>query len=147
MKQEDELLFKDLCARLPYGVKIEITYSKDSGSSLRARLCSEGINTLDTNILWLFQQSEIYIKPYLFPLSSMTEEQLNDFYATIRPVIEEALDAYKDDKTEYEGECPITLKDIKTDIVAVNWMLKNHFDMNGLIPKGLAIDCTNLNIY
>ena len=147
MKQEDELLFKDLCARLPYGVKIEITYSKDSGSSLRARLCSEGINTLDTNILWLFQQSEIYIKPYLFPLSSMTEEQLNDFYATIRPVIEEALDAYKDDKTEYEEERPITLKDIKADIVAVNWMLKNHFDMNGLIPKGLAIDCTNLNIY
>lgn len=149
MKQEDKelLLLHDICARLPYGVKIDVTYSKDSGSSLRARLCYEGINILTTNILWLFQQSEIYIKPYLFPLSSMTEEQLNDFYATIRPVVEEALDAYKDDKTEYEGERPITLKDIKTDIVAVNWMLKNHFDMNGLIPKGLAVDCTNLNIY
>ena len=148
MKQEDkELLLRDICARLPYGIKIEVTYSKDSGSSLRARLCSEGINILDTNILWLFQQSEIYIKPYLFPLSSMTEEQLNDFYATIRPVIEEALDSWKNDKTEYEGERPITLQDIKADIVAVNWMLKNHFDYRGLIPMGLAIDANGKNIY
>ena len=59
----------------------------------------------------------------------------------------ELYEPYGIDKTEYEGERPITLKDIKADIVAVNWMLKNHFDMNGLIPKGLAIDATGLNIY
>lgn len=28
-----------------------------------------------------------------------------------------------------------------------DWLNKNHFDYRGLIPKGLAIDCTNLNIY
>ena len=38
MKQEDKELFQDLCGRLPYGVKIDVIYSKDSGSSLRARL-------------------------------------------------------------------------------------------------------------
>lgn len=79
IQKDKELLLQDLCSRLPYGVKIEVTYSKDSGSSLRARLCREGINILDTNILGLFQQSEIYIKPYLFPLSSMTEEQKKEY--------------------------------------------------------------------
>lgn len=151
MKQEDKkLLLKDLCARLPYGVKVN--YNEE--------VCTIDSIGNDSELLLKNNDGEIVpkwgdslfisiekCKPYLFPLSSMTEEQLNDFYATIRPVIEEALDAYKDDKTEYKGERPITLKDIKTDIVAVNWMLKNHFDMNGLIPKGLAIDATGLNIY
>ena len=33
------------------------------------------------------------------------------------------------------------------ELSGINWLLKNHFDINGLIPKGLAIDATNLNIY
>ena len=72
---------------------------------------------------------------------------MNDFYATIRPVIEESLEEYANDETDYEGERPITMKTIKCDIVAVNWMLKNHFDINGLLPMDLAIDATGLNIY
>lgn len=130
MKQEDkELLLQDLCARLPYGVKIDVTYSKDSGSSLRARLCSEGINTLDTNILGLFQQSEIYIKPYLFPLSSMTVAQQNEFTKTLL--------------VSGGG----LLKVVNVTIETYDWLNKNHFDSRSLIEKGLAIDCTNLNIY
>ena len=142
MKQENKDLLKDLCARLPYDIKVQHedgVFNIDYISSMYGEVHLDIVDNYTIDI------SEV--KPYLFPLSSMTEEQLNDFYATIRPVIEEALDAWKIDKTEYEGERPITLKDIKADIVAVNWMLKNHFDMNGLIPKGLAIDCTNLNIY
>ena len=142
LKEDKELLLKDLCARLPYGVKVQTTYIMQSGERKDI-----GIDILTTvEISMLIEGAEEH-KPYLFPLSSMTEEQLNDFYATIRPVIEEALDSWKIDKTEYDGERPITLKDLKADIVAVNWMLKNHFDMNGLIPMGLAIDATGLNIY
>ena len=143
MKQEDkDKLLQDLCARLPYDVKVQHedgVFNIDYISSMYGEVHLDIVDNYTIDI------SEV--KPYLFPLSSMTEEHLNDFYATIRPVIEETLDAYKDDKTEYEGERPITLKDIKTDIVAVNWMLKNHFDMNGLIPMGLAVDATGLNIY
>lgn len=125
MGQEDkDLLLKDICCRLPYEVKIEVTYSKDSGSSLRARLCFEGINILDTNILWLFQQSEVYIKPYLFPLSSMTEEQRKEYYTMVK----------------YN----ITSND---NAKLIDWFNKNNLDYRGLIPKGLAIDATNLNIY
>lgn len=143
MKIEDQdLLLKDLCGRLPYWVKCIVKSDGYVGviSSIESQY---GVVTFDDG-----RQEEVCdIKPCLYPLSSMTEEQLNDFYETIRPIIEAALDAYKDDKTEYDGERPITLNDIKSDIVAVNWMLKNHFDMNGLIPMGLAIDATGLNIY
>lgn len=147
LNSDKELLLKDLCARLPYGVKCKLIYNNKAIKDEDATLVG-----VDKYAHFLFAEfgedtRKFVCKPYLFPLSGMTEEQLKGFYATIRPVIEEALDAWKFDKTEYEGGRPITLKDIKADIVAVNWMLKNHFDMNGLIEKGLAIDCTNLNIY
>ena len=146
MKQEDKelLLLHDICARLPYGVKIDVTYSKDSGSSLRARLCYEGINILTTNILWLFQQSEVYIKPYLFPLSSMTEEQKIECF--------KGTDIELDEHNEIWSTFPISNSDIVLTnldnwLKVINWLNKNNFDYRGLIPMGLAIDATNLNIY
>lgn len=146
MKQEDKelLLLHDICARLPYGVKIDVTYSKDSGSSLRARLCYEGINILTTNILWLFQQSEVYIKPYLFPLSSMTEEQKIECF--------KGTDIELDEYNEIWSTFPISNSDIVLTnldnwLKVINWLNKNNFDYRGLIPMGLAIDATNLNIY
>lgn len=125
MKIEDKkLLYRDLCARLPYGVKIEVTYSKESGSSLRAKLCHEGINILDTNILWLFQQSEIYIKPYLFSLSSMTEEEIKEYKHLV---------AFSG---SHSGAANF-----------IDWLNTHHFDYNGLIPTGLANNAVELNIY
>lgn len=143
MKTEDQdLLLKDLCGRLPYWVKCIVKSDGYVGviSSIESQY---GVVTFDDG-----RQEEICdIKPCLYPLSSMSREQLNDFYATIRPVIEESLEEYANDETDYEGERPITMKTIKCDIVAVNWMLKNHFDINGLLPMDLAIDATDLNIY
>jgi hypothetical protein len=135
-QEEKDLLLRDLCARLPYGVKIEVTYSKDSGSSLRARLCSEGINTLDTNILGLLQQSEIYIKPYLFPLSSMTEEQ-----------IEEAKTYFWKDVDYGKSLIDKGINCFYPCFNILEFYHKYHLDYRGLIPKGLAIDCTGLSIY
>lgn len=141
-KEEKDLLLKDFCGRLPYGVKIEVTYSKDSGSSLRARLCCEGINILDTNILGLFQQSEIYIKPYLFPMSSMTKEQeeelKNMYYSLINGMFyytERIFDGIPFSKMKY---FPYQIEE---------FFNKNHIDYRGLIPMGLAKDATGLNIY
>ena len=139
--EEQELLLRDLCGRLPYWVKC-VAISDGYIGCISSIESQYGVVTFDDG-----RQEEICdIKPYLFPLSSMTKEQLNDFYAIIRPVVEDDLNEYSDYE-ENEKIRPVTMKSIKVDVVSVNWMLKNHFDMNGLIPMGLAIDATGLDIY
>lgn len=123
MTQEDkELLLKDLCTRLPYGVKIEFTWwVMDEGTYINATLEPDHIEQLLNN-----EDSITKIKPYLFPLSSMTEEQKKEYQ-------------YITERWMYDSSYSIS---DNTD-----WLNKNHFDYRGLIPMGLAIDATNLNIY
>jgi hypothetical protein len=155
-KEEKDLLSKDICARLPHHVKVEITYSKENGSSLRQKICKEGVNELNSSIFWLYEKNEINIKPYLFPMSSMTEEQKEDLLMTI--VGKEGLKIFSvtkngiisNDKTEqsFENFSIYNINFSNENIeVYIDWFNKNHFDYRGLIEKGLAIDCTNLNIY
>ena len=127
MKQEDkDLLLKDLCARMPYGVKCQIdTGDNDVYVDTLAIITFDGcacfLETIDTEDVLEYGN----IKPYLLPLSSMTEEQEKEY----------------DDLNGYELGCfPYTEE-------ALDYLIKNHFDYRGLIPKGLAIDATNLNIY
>lgn len=87
MTQKDkELLLKDLCARLPYGVKVwykyETWYSKKFATSIR--LADEKIalsSKLNKEGDWfpIEEAGEILIKPYLRPLSSMTEEEEKEY--------------------------------------------------------------------
>ena len=138
MEQEDkELLLRDLCARLPYGVKVK---------------------TNNINILKLGTHTRVgeYVtdvtepcKPYLFPLSSMTEGQTEEVHNLIYQGVSESIEETKEWlKTRKENELrPITLTYILSYTLVIDWFCKNHFDYRGLIPMGLAIDCTNLNIY
>ena len=133
----NELLLKDLCARLPYGVKCIVKSDGYVGviSSIESQY---RVVTFDDG-----RQEEICdIKPYLFPLSSMTEEQREEFLniqTEERQILLNALIEYKSGKYD------------KIPIIApykqIEWLNKNHFDYRGLIEKGLSIDCTNLNIY
>ncbi len=129
MKQEQkELLLKDLCARLPYGVKC-VSGVND------ATLIIEGINPNccgASEVQVTYEKSGINfdttisaIKPYLFPMSSMTEEQ--------EELREEILDFYNSMELCY--------------IELIDWYNKNHIDYRCLIGKGLALDATGLNIY
>ena len=129
MKQEDkDLLLQDLCTRLPYGVKCwhesftstYTLYAIDSEHSA-VNLSPDGLNF--DNSWW---NNIEQVKPYLFPLSSMTMDQRIEYSKTL--VIFD------------ESHCSQTYE-------TYDWLNKNHFDYRGLIPKGLAIDCTNLNIY
>ena len=123
MTQEyKELLLKDLCARLPYGIKFlreSWNYEWDQELSV-----IEVLEDIDKD--GYINRTKVYnvedIKPYLFPLSSMTEEQQLDL-------------------TKFVANS-INGKNILYD-----WYNKNHFDYRGLIPMGLAIDATGLNIY
>jgi len=131
IQEHKELLLKDLSARCPYGVILECCGLV--GEELRT-ITKEGLINDDYDI--------DEVKPYLFPLSSMTEEQ---YY--------ELQNCSSDDCLEHM-ELVKTLRDY-TDFThwplysyrVIDWFHKNHFDYRGLIPMGLAIDATNKNIY
>ena len=120
MTQESkELLLKDLCARVPYGVIVNINGSFDS--KLTSVSWYGEVSVEDS--VGLYPISEV--KPYLFPLLSITDEQEEEY----------------NDLNCYELGCfPHTEE-------ALDYLIKNHFDYRDLIEKGLAIDATGLNIY
>ena len=132
--EDKKLLLKDLCARLPYGVEIQII----EWATLDTTLKTGHIARLLNNDAALKQ-----IKPYLFPLSSMTEEQkIECFKGTPLEIDKYGCIAVKDDS---RGNSLYT--DLEIYLEVIDWLNKNHFDYRSLIPKGLAIDATGLNIY
>ena len=135
MKTEDkELLLKDLCARLPYGVKGNYQNSDDE----LLRKVTIMYRYLEPNGMVMTGD----IKPYLFPLSSMSREQKEEL---------ENLGWYFDNfEIHNVSECLGTYREYVAHsdcFVLIDWFNKNHFDYRGLIPMGLAIDATGLNIY
>lgn len=135
MTQENkELLLKDLCGRLPYGVKV-LTYKLDyfhNPSSIETlyEINEDGyISTVESDTLRPIG------KPYLFPLSSMTEEQKKEYDTIIYSGIELHCERYYD------------VIDIDYFEDLMDFYHKHHLDYRGLIPMGLAIDATGLNIY
>ena len=129
MTQEDrQILLKDLCERVPYGVKIN---ENTQGDFTVIGLTMERVfTTCETEGCHNDFPIEC-VKPYLFPLSSMTEEQYDELYIDSR---------VKNDSIDI-------LDAPANDMDAIDWLNKNHFDYRGLIPMRLAIDATNLNIY
>ena len=128
MTREDrELLLKDLGGRLPYRVKI-----LDIPANVVGKLFL--ISTTDTVQYETADDSGIQtlynIKPYLRPMSSMTEEEQRTLDSMCNGV-----------------EMVSRLSGLKMFDKAFNWLNENHFDYRGLIEKGLAIDATGLNIY
>lgn len=127
MTQENkELLLKDLCARLPYGVKIQVPYEDGSGYFDETVWEVNNDGHLHVNG-WGIEYE--YVKPYLFPLSSMTEEQKMFL------------------KQQNWCIAISTSGTVETTIEGIDWLNKNHFDYRNLIDKNLAIDATGLNIY
>lgn len=124
MTQKDkELLLKDICARLPYDVKIN---ENTQGDFTVIGLTTERVfTTCETEGCHNDFPIEC-IKPYLFPLSSMTKEQRQELQ-------------YITERWMYDTSYSIS--------DSTDWLNKNHFDYRGLIEKGLAIDATGLNIY
>ena len=119
---DKELLLKDLYARLPYGVKfLRESWNFEWDQELSV---IEVLEDIDKD--GYINNTKVYriedIKPYLFPLSSMTEEQKKKWFYTLS-------------------------SDYHITYDTVDWCNKNHFDYRGLIEKEIAIDATNLKIY
>ena len=126
-REQEDLLWKDICTRLPYRVKFKVKYQDDTW-----------------RVLIIYKYGKIYVigaggypievnltdcQPYLFPLSSMTEEQKMFL------------------KQQNWCIATSTSGTVETTVEGIDWLNKNHFDYRGLIEKGLAIDATGLNIY
>ena len=123
-QEEKQLLLKDLCGRLPYGVKC-VFHSKDGcvpSTILRVDVENEVVMFADRpdmqkdksfSYLHLIE----HIKPYLRPMSSMTEKEKNEYFGRT-----------------------MTIDIVETSQQVIDWLLKHHFDYRGLIEKGLAIE-------
>ena len=131
-REQKDLLLKDLCARLPYEV--------------RCKFYNVYENCYEEGTILGFERKEYIeiggrcvnveeVRPYLFPLSSMTEE-LKNF---IR---------WKLTTPKYDSFDEESLEDLfHNNIQVVYFCYEHHLDISGLIEKGLAIDATGLNIY
>ncbi len=148
MKQEDkELLLKDLCGRLPYGVIIQEKCIENDKTFLPHAENNKLVNIdVHEDLAITSGGSRYYIeefKPYLFPLSSMTEEQESYLHFNTKFSITRFGNLIiKTDEDDY----PYVV-DEDDWLNLFDWFNKNHFDYRGLILKGLALDATGLNIY
>lgn len=139
-EKNKNLLLQDLCSRLPYGVKASY-YGAEEECETWDKI--EGITTDGYVDIGQYSLPIEGIKPYLFPLSSMTEEQWNN-----APRVNLTNFTFESLKCGCFTLASYTCDNDLHDLIAfVNWLIKNHFDVNNLIPMGLAIDATNLNIY
>ena len=126
-QEEKELLLKDLGGRLPYGVKIlDVPVNVVGKLFLISTTDTVQYETADDTGM----QTLYNIKPYLLPLSSMTEEEQRTLDSMCNGV-----------------EMVSRLSGLKMFGKAFNWLNENHFDYRGLIEKGLAIDATGKKIY
>lgn len=143
MTQEDkELLLKDLCGRIPYGVKVE----------LHENVCTllgyfDDFVMLTANVPTGQQTNISNIKPYLRPMSSMNEDEQEDFSVFIG-------------RTErYVQQICLDADSIANPIIGgfkcvywglfnkcIDWLNKKMFDYRGLIPMGLALEAPE-NMY
>lgn len=129
MEQKDkEMLIKDLCARVPYHTKVSKAYwvAYDGKFELewdKKELTSSLLNYIEEEDAWE------HIKPYLRPMSSMTDEEYDQLYIDSR-VKEDSVDI---------------LDALANDLDAIDWLNARHFDYRGLIEKNLAIEITEDN--
>lgn len=146
-QEQRDLLIKDLCARLPYGVKgqceIDASYDTSFGTIYQTHKFDAVVYGINEDLLLVtlliededkqnFAEEEVAdgvdildFTPYLLPMSSMTDEQEKEY----------------NNLNCYEFGCfPHTEE-------ALDYLIKNHFDYRGLIENGLALDATGLNIY
>lgn len=130
MKQEEkDLLLRDICGRLPYGVKCKY-YDCCEGDYDEGTICGferQEWMQIDGKCIHIEE-----VKPYLFPVSNMSEEQKKEF----NQVIELDLKAICDE-----------IEPTRVTAFEIDFYNKHHIDYRGLIPMGLAIDGTGLGIY
>ena len=131
-KEQRQLLLQDLCARLPYGVIVD-------NPSPAGGAWDEAIN-IDTSAktVTLLYNGRVfsidYVKPYLRPMSSMTEEEYKEYDKETDLDVKDCAD------TLMENLKAETRVRVSKWYHGSDWLNAHHFDYRGLIEKGLAIE-------
>jgi hypothetical protein len=121
-QEQKELLLKDLCGRLPYGVNIRVHYEEMSGSGY----FDETVWRVDNDEPFHVNDDKWIedIKPYLHPMESMTEEEINEFILISDTILRMG---------NKRSTCILSLEQM-------DWLNKKMFDYRGLIPMGIALE-------
>lgn len=124
--EEKQLLFKDLCARLPYGVILDV----DNGKYREDKKIWPGLFNSDS--LW-------DAKPYLRPMSSMTEEEKTEWLDGGLEVIKSVV---RKRASGIDNE-----PNAEADAFSIDWLNAHQFDYRidpstgkTLIESGLALE-------
>lgn len=144
-QEEKSLLLQDLCARLPYGVKVKFAgYSGREDCTLNAQ-----------HLISTYNIEYLRMKPYLRPLSSMTEEEKKDLLVTIVgnegskyfQVLQDGSIDNTDETIQDLNKFNMHWINFDKDTVTlyIDWLNAHHFDYRGLIQLGLAIEVTKEN--
>ena len=131
-QEQKDLLLKDLCSRLPYGVKVQIDLQSDIYPPMICKVCNIEFTEMGGSFIGVevlpdsyCEYREFLCKPYLFPFTSITIEQEKELSKLNSPKNTTLDEAY----------------------IFFEYCYKHHIDFLGLIEMGLALDATNLNIY
>lgn len=162
-QEEKQLLLRDLCLRLPYKVKCKIDLqgfidicdeykeqfekAKNVISDLFSRIdkpyrlwliCGDRVDFLGFDGVDDYHIPIELVKPYLFPILSMTDSQREEYESLCIKVTSECADI---------SGFFYTKDDYYDTVESIDYLYKNHIDVRGLISMGLAIDATGLDIY
>lgn len=120
-QEEKQLLLIDLCARLPYGLKVQLIDDPEFSDNPNPCDVCLSLELLQKYGNWSLYRPFI-IKPYLRSMSSMTEEELEECRATC--------------KYRQAGQSVLDCATPQT----IDYLISHHFDYRGLIEKGLALE-------
>jgi hypothetical protein len=137
-QEEKSLLLQDLCARLPYGVKVYALFDKE-----KPLIREMGLGTLHD-----FMFNDLEVKPYLRPMSSMTEEEKKELERLIDEKLNKHIGQEDDEWTPWVLYDTTGIKNyvggerfyFDEMSFIYDWLNKHHFDYRGLIEKGLALE-------
>lgn len=142
-KEEKNLLFKDLCGRLPYGVEVQVTIHETVYDARVEAVWSDGTVYVEKNESDDALVDVTKVKPYLFPLSALSVPEMNEIVEMTNCNFPWDL-LNEDEKLNWtvgglvESELfSLTLEQI--DSIS-EWFKRNGYDYMGLIEKGLAVE-------
>lgn len=123
-QEEKDLLLRDLCCRLPYGIKVKIVGTNNPPEKV-LKVGLDLPNPYITTETWAMCYP-LDVRPYLRPMDSMTEEEVTEFESITEELLEHG-----------------TSEEIWDTVI--DWFNAHHFDHRHLIEKGLAIAVTTEN--